>query len=82
MNNELANTIRNKIDIVDIIGERLPLVKKGKNYWGVCPFHDDNNPSMSVSRDKQIYKCFSCGAAGNVYTFLMNYDHMDFKDVV
>ena len=82
MNNELANTIRNKIDIVDIIGERLPLVKKGKNYWGVCPFHDDNNPSMSVSRDKQIYKCFSCGAAGNVYTFLMNYDHMDFKDTL
>ena len=66
MNNDLANTIRNKIDIVDVIGERLPLVKKGKNYWGVCPFHDDTNPSMSVSRDKQIYKCFSCGAADNV----------------
>ncbi|MBQ6477341.1 MAG: DNA primase [Bacilli bacterium] len=82
MNNDLANTIRNKVDIVDIIGERLPLVKKGKNYWGVCPFHDDNNPSMSVSRDKQIYKCFSCGAAGNVFTFLMNYDHMDFREAL
>lgn len=82
MNNDLANTIRNKVDIVDIIGERLPLVKKGKNYWGVCPFHDDNNPSMSVSRDKQIYKCFSCGAAGNVYNFLMNYDHIEFRDAL
>ena len=78
----IANTIREKIDIVDIIGERLPLTKKGKNYWGICPFHDDNNPSMSVSRDKQIYKCFSCGAAGNVFNFIMNYDHMDFRDAL
>ena len=78
----IANTIREKIDIVDIIGERLPLTKKGKNYWGICPFQDDNNPSMSVSRDKQIYKCFSCGAAGNVFNFIMNYDHMDFRDAL
>ena len=76
MNNDVANEIRNKVDIVDVIGQRIPLVKKGKNYWGVCPFHDDTNPSMSVSRDKQIYKCFSCRAAGNVFTFLMNYDHL------
>ena len=82
LNNDLANTIRNKIDIVDIIGERLPLVKKGKNFWGVCPFHDDTNPSMSVSRDKQIYKCFSCGAAGNVFNFIMNYDHVDFRNAL
>ena len=82
MNNDLANTIRNKIDIVDVIGERLPLVKKGKNFWGVCPFHDDSNPSMSVSRDKQIYKCFSCGAAGNVFNFIMNYDHVDFRNAL
>ena len=82
MNNDLANEIRNKVDIVDVIGQRIPLVKKGKNYWGVCPFHDDTNPSMSVSRDKQIYKCFSCGAAGNVFTFLMNYDHLDFRDAL
>ncbi len=82
MNNDVANEIRNKVDIVDVIGQRIPLVKKGKNYWGVCPFHDDTNPSMSVSRDKQIYKCFSCGAAGNVFTFLMNYDHLEFRDVL
>ena len=48
MNNDLANTIRGKVDIVDIIGERIPLTAKGKNYFGVCPFHDDTNPSMSV----------------------------------
>lgn len=82
MNNDLANTIRSKVDIVDIIGERIPLVAKGKNFFGVCPFHDDSNPSMSVSREKQIYTCFSCHATGNVYTFLMNYEHIDFKEAL
>ena len=79
MNNDLANQIRSKIDIVDIIGERISLVARGKNLFGVCPFHDDSNPSMCVSRDKQIYTCFSCHATGNVFTFIMNYDHVDFK---
>ena len=82
MNNDLANTIRSKVDIVDIIGERIPLVARGKNFFGKCPFHDDNSPSMSVSREKQIYTCFSCHATGNVFTFLMNYEHMDFKEVL
>ena len=82
MDNNLTNQIRNKVDIVDIIGERIPLVAKGKNFFGVCPFHDDTNPSMSVSREKQIYTCFSCHATGNVFTFLMNYEHMDFKETL
>lgn len=79
MNNDLANQIRSKVDIVDIIGERIPLVARGKNLFGVCPFHNDSNPSMCVSREKQIYTCFSCHATGNVFTFLMNYEHIDFK---
>lgn len=82
MNNELTNIIRSKTDIVDIIGERIPLVARGKNFFGVCPFHDDSNPSLCVSREKQIYTCFSCHATGNVYTFLMNYEHMEFKEVL
>ena len=82
MDNTLTNQIRNRVDIVDIIGERIPLTAKGKNFFGVCPFHDDTNPSMSVSREKQIYTCFSCHATGNVFTFLMNYEHMEFKDVL
>ena len=82
MNNELANKIRSKCDIVDIIGERIPLVARGKNYFGVCPFHDDSNPSLCVSREKQIYTCFSCHATGNVFTFLMNYEHIDFKEAL
>lgn len=82
MNNELTNNIREKTDIVDIIGERIPLTARGKNFFGVCPFHDDSNPSMCVSREKQIYTCFSCHATGNVFTFLMNYEHMEFKEVL
>lgn len=82
MNNDLANEVRSKINIVDIIGERIPLVARGKNFFGVCPFHDDSNPSMCVSREKQIYTCFSCHATGNVFTFLMNYEHIDFKQAL
>ena len=82
VNNDLASVVRSKVDIVDIIGERIPLVARGKNFFGVCPFHDDNNPSMSVSREKQIYTCFSCHATGNVFTFLMNYEHMEFREVL
>ena len=74
------NDIRKANDIVDVISSYVPLTKKGKNYFGVCPFHDDTNPSMSVSRDKQIYKCFSCGASGNVFTFVMEYENVDFKE--
>ena len=82
MNNDLANEIRHKVDIVDIIGERIPLVSRGKNFFGVCPFHDDSNPSMCVSREKQIFTCFSCHATGNVFTFLMDYEHIDFKEAL
>ncbi len=82
MNNEYINMIRSKVDIVDIIGERIPLTARGKNFFCVCPFHDDTNPSMSVSREKQIYTCFSCHATGNVFQFLMDYEHIDFKEAL
>ncbi len=82
MNNDLVQIIREKTDIVDIIGERIPLEKRGKNFFGVCPFHDDTSPSLCVSREKQIYTCFSCHATGNVFTFLMNYDKMTFPNTL
>jgi len=82
MQNDLVTQIRQKVDIVDIIGERIPLINRGKNYFCVCPFHDDSNPSMSISREKQIYTCFSCHATGNVYTFLENYEHLSFKEAL
>ena len=74
--------VREKSDIVDIIGRYLPLKKQGKNYVALCPFHDDNNPSMSISPEKQIYKCFVCGAGGNVFTFIQNYEQSSFVEAV
>lgn len=74
--------IRNSVDIVDVISEYIPLTAKGKNFFGVCPFHADHSPSMSVSREKQIYTCFSCGASGNVITFLMNYENISFAEAL
>lgn len=74
--------IRQKSDIVDVIGEYIPLEQKGKNYFALCPFHDDHNPSMSVSREKQIYKCFVCGASGNIFNFIMDYDNIPFIEAV
>ena len=82
INNEVVNEIRNKTDIVDVISKYVNLTKKGKNYFGICPFHDDHSPSMSVSPDKQIYTCFSCGASGNVFTFVADYEKISFHDAV
>ena len=76
------NEIRESADIVDIIKNYIPLELKGKNYFGVCPFHQDHSPSMSVSKEKQMYKCFSCGAAGNVFTFVSNYENIPFIEAV
>lgn len=78
---ELEN-IRKNANIVDIISSYIPLTQKGKNYFGVCPFHEDHSPSMSVSEEKQIYKCFSCGASGNVFTFVSEYENVKFIDAV
>lgn len=82
LQDNIINEIRNKTDIVEIISSYIPLVPRGKNYFGVCPFHDDNHPSMSVSPEKQVFKCFSCGAAGNVFKFVMDYENINFIDAV
>ena len=74
--------IRNSIDIVDVISNYVSLTPRGKNFFGVCPFHNDSNPSMSVAKDKQIYKCFSCGAAGNVFDFIQNYENISFIETL
>ncbi|MCM1370480.1 MAG: DNA primase [Clostridium sp.] len=80
INNDEITDIRNSVDIVDVISRYIPLTPKGKNYFGVCPFHDDHSPSMSVSREKQIYTCFTCGATGNVFKFIMDYENISFKE--
>ena len=82
ISNEVINEIRNKTDIVDVVSRYVNLTKRGKNYIGVCPFHDDHSPSMSVSPEKQIFTCFSCGATGNVFTFVSDYEKISFIDAV
>ena len=81
-NNDDINAIRSKADIVSVIGSYIPLTQRGKNYVCVCPFHDDHSPSMSVSPEKQIYKCFACGKTGNVFTFVSDYEDVPFLDAV
>lgn len=77
---EVIEKIKEQNDIVDIISESVRLKKAGKNYMGLCPFHNDKSPSFSVSTEKQIYKCFSCGEAGNVLTFIMKYKKLTFLE--
>ena len=74
--------LQRKINISDVIRDYVPLVQRGKNYFGICPFHDDHNPSMSVSNEKQMYKCFVCGAAGNVFNFVQNYEKISYYEAV
>ncbi len=79
---ETINEIRNSVDIVDVIGKYLSLTKRGKNYFAQCPFHEDKTPSLSVSSDKQIFTCFSCHRAGNIFNFLMEYENLTFLEAV
>ena len=76
------DAVKEKADIVDIVGEHVVLKKKGNEFVGICPFHDDSRPSMTVSPAKQFYYCFSCGAGGNSIKFLMELQRQSFTDVV
>lgn len=77
-----VNKIRSNADIVRVVSSYLPLQQKGRNYVAVCPFHNDSNPSLTVSQEKQIYKCFSCNASGNVFTFVQEYEKIGFLEAV
>ena len=79
---EAVNLIKDRLDIVEVIGKRVVLNKAGSNYVGLCPFHQDKKPSMSVSPQKGIYKCFSCGASGDAIKFIQDYEHKDFREVI
>lgn len=79
---ELIEEIRSKNDIVDVISGYVRLQKKGSSYFGLCPFHNEKSPSFSVSRQKQMYYCFGCGAGGNVFTFLMEYENYSFLEAL
>ncbi|UTD56009.1 DNA primase [Halomonas sp. MS1] len=71
-----------RVDVVEVVGERVQLKKAGRNYSGLCPFHQEKTPSFTVSADKQFYHCFGCGAHGNALRFLMEYDKLPFPDAV
>ena len=79
---ELIEEVRSKNDIVDVISGYVRLQKKGSSYFGLCPFHNEKSPSFSVSRQKQMYYCFGCGAGGNVFTFLMEYENYSFLEAL
>ena len=71
-----------RTDIVDLVSESVRLTKKGRNYWGLCPFHSEKTPSFSVSADKQIFKCFGCGKGGGAINFVMEMENLPFRDAV
>ena len=79
---ELIEEVRSRNDIVDVISGYVKLTKKGSSYFGLCPFHNEKSPSFSVSRQKQMYYCFGCGAGGNVFTFIMEYENYTFVEAL
>jgi len=79
---QFIDDLLNRVDIVEVVGRRVPLKKAGKDYQARCPFHDEKTPSFTVSADKQFYHCFGCGAHGSAIGFLMEYDNLDFVAAV
>ena len=82
LDEQIIEDIKNRVNIVDIISKYIPVNKKGRNYTAVCPFHNDTNPSMQISEEKQIYKCFACGAGGNVFAFVEEFEKVSFIEAV
>lgn len=79
---ELIQQIKERLDIVEVVSEQVVLKKRGNNYWGLCPFHKDKNPSFCVTPHMGIYKCFSCGEAGDALKFIMKTRNIEFKDLI
>ncbi|MCD6426731.1 MAG: hypothetical protein J7L03_01325, partial [Caldisericaceae bacterium] len=79
---EYISELRDKIDIVDVVSKYVRLKKTGRNFVGLCPFHEEKTPSFVVSPEKQIFHCFGCGASGDVIKFLMRIEDIDFKTAV
>lgn len=80
--NNFTDLLRNRLSIVDIVNHYIPLVKKGQNYWGCCPFHNEKTPSFSVNEDKGFFHCFGCGKHGDIISFVMEYKHLDFLSAI
>lgn len=80
--NSFTDELRQRLSLVDVISRRIPLVKKGQNYWGCCPFHNEKTPSFSVNEDKGFYHCFGCGEHGDIISFTMKSQNIDFKEAI
>ena len=80
--NQKINEIRQKADIVDVVSRHINVIRKGRSYVAICPFHNDTNPSLSISKDKQIFKCFVCNTGGNVFSFVQKYKKIPFMRAV
>lgn len=80
--NDVIDDVRSQTNIVDVVGQYVQLKKSGNNLFGICPFHDEKTPSFSVSEEKQIFHCFSCGRGGNVFKFLMELEQISFPEAV
>ncbi len=81
-NDQLLNDITNRLDIVDIVSETVKLTRKGNRYWGLCPFHEEKTSSFSVTPDKNLFYCFGCHAGGNIFTYVMKRDGIEFGEAV
>ena len=78
----LIEEVLKRADIVDVISSYINVIKKGNRYVAICPFHDDKNPSMMISKEKQIFKCFVCGEGGNAITFIQKFEKISFEEAV
>ena len=82
LDRNFTDELRARLSIVDIVSRRVPLVKKGQNYWGCCPFHNEKTPSFSVNEYKGFYHCFGCGEHGDIISFVMKSENVDFKTAI
>ena len=79
---DIIEEVRQKNDIVDVVSQYVKLTRKGSSYFGLCPFHNEKTPSFSVTPGKQMYYCFGCGAGGNVFNFIMEYENYTFGEAL
>src|SRR6056297_2039323 len=80
--NDIVEKIKNNINIVELISDYVQLKKSGRNYKGLCPFHQEKTPSFTVNPENQYFHCFGCGAGGDVFTFLMDIESLTFKEAL